>query len=344
MNVAVLGAGSWGTALGSVLVRNGCEVTIWARSASLVEQISSQHRNSHYLPEARLPSGLKATTKLNDAIQDADVVIYAVPSASMRDVLEQTRTVRTRTPILCHAVKGFDPKTSATMSDLLLEFYPDARERICVIAGPSHAEEVVAGLPTTIVTAAYTRQTAETVQDLFMNRVLRVYTNPDVKGAELGGALKNIIALGVGIADGLGFGDNAKAALMTRGLTEIARLGLKLGASVLTFAGLSGVGDLIVTCTSMHSRNYRTGRLLGEGYSLAEALESVGMAVEGVNTTRIAVELARKNQIEMPIAEALSEVLFDNKTPRTAVEDLMTRARIHEIEEVARDQISARWK
>lgn len=343
MNVAVLGAGSWGTALAATLVKNACRVTIWARDRQVAQEINVQNQNSRYLPGAKLPVGLHATTELEDALIASNVVIFAVPSGAMRDVVERSKPLITGHPILCHAVKGFDPQTSSTMTDLILEYHPEAEKRVCVIAGPSHAEEVVTGLPTTIVAAAYSRLTAETVQDLLMNRVLRVYTNPDVKGAELGGALKNIIALGVGIADGLGFGDNAKAALMTRGLTEIARLGLKLGASVLTFAGLSGVGDLIVTCTSRHSRNYQTGKWLGQGKSLEEALKLVGMAVEGINTTRIAVALAATHGIEMPIAQALYEVLFDGKAPRTAVEDLMTRARIHEIEEIASEQISASW-
>ena len=343
MRVAVLGAGSWGTALASALAENRCEVTIWARDARITQQIQSDHINTRYLPNAKLPASLRATTDLKTALMDAEVVIYVVPSAAMREVVELSRPLLSGAPILCHAVKGFDPTTGSTMTDLLLEYHPDARDRFCVIAGPSHAEEVVEGLPTTIVAAAYTRATAEAIQDLLMSKVLRVYTNPDVKGAELGGALKNIIALGVGIADGLGFGDNAKAALMTRGLTEIARIGLKLGASVLTFAGLSGVGDLIVTCTSLHSRNYRTGKLLGQGKSLEEALAEVGMAVEGVNATRIAIQLASSHGVEMPIANALSEVLFHGKPPRAAVEDLMGRARVHEIEEVARDQISASW-
>lgn len=343
MNVAVLGAGSWGTALAATLVKNASRVTIWARDSHLAEQMNIKHENPRYLAGAQLPTELSATTELEHALSGADVVIFAVPSASMRDVVERSQAHIVGHPILCHAVKGFDPKSYSTMTDLILEYHSDAANRVCVIAGPSHAEEVVTGLPTTIVAAAYSRLTAETVQDLFMNRVLRVYTNPDVKGAELGGALKNIIALGVGIADGLGFGDNAKAALMTRGLTEIARLGLKLGASVLTFAGLSGVGDLIVTCTSRHSRNYQTGKMLGQGKSLDEALKVVGMAVEGVNTTRIAVTLAAIHAVEMPIAQALYAILFDGKPPRTAVEDLMTRARVHEIEEVASEQISASW-
>lgn len=344
MNIAVLGAGSWGTALASAFAKNGSAVTLWGRNPSVVDEINHEHRNSKYLPEGSLAPNLVATTDLEKAVAGAEVVLFSVPSAAMRTVVEAARPHVSQQSIICHAVKGFDVSTHQTMSQLIVDTLPDADDRVCVIAGPSHAEEVVAGLPTTIVAASCHRHTAEQVQDLLMSRTLRVYTNPDVSGAELGGALKNIIALGVGIADGLGFGDNAKAALMTRGLTEIARLGMPMGASLMTFAGLSGVGDLIVTCTSRHSRNYRAGRLLGKGYSLEDALKEVGMVVEGVFTTKVAVSLAEHHQVEMPITEALYGVLFDRKPPRQAVEDLMSRAKVHEIEEVASHQILAQWQ
>lgn len=343
MNVAVLGAGSWGTALASVFAKNGSHTTLWARDARVALQINANGRNSRYLPDADLPKNLIATNDVARALEGAQVVLFAIPSLGMRNMLESLGPKIPDESILCHAVKGFDAATKHTMSELILEYFPGSEGRLAVISGPSHAEEVVQGMPTTIVAAAYQRATAELLQDLLMNRTLRVYTNPDVKGAEFGGALKNIIALGVGIADGLGFGDNAKAALMTRGLTEIARLGLQMGASLMTFAGLSGVGDLIVTCTSLHSRNYRTGRLLGQGATLEQALQEVGMAVEGVATTKIAFELAEQVGVEMPITGALHQVLFAGSSPRQAVEDLMTRARVHEMEDVALEQISAQW-
>lgn len=343
MKVAILGAGSWGTALASAFVHGGTRTVLWARNPEIVQQITNNHMNPRYLPDAHLSNRIEATTQMDRAIDGAEVILFAVPSAYIRPVMEQAFSLLSGQPILCHAVKGFDATSGKTISDLMLDYAPDAGPRIGVLAGPTHAEEVVAGLPTTIVAAAYRRSTAELLQDLLMAPALRVYTNPDVKGAELGGALKNIIALGVGIADGLGFGDNARAALMTRGLTEITRLGVQLGASVLTFSGLSGVGDLIVTCTSRHSRNYRAGKLLGQGVALEDALQTVGMAVEGISTTRIAVKLARDVGVEMPISESISDVLFDHRPPRRAVEDLMSRAKVHEMEEVASHQIFAQW-
>lgn len=343
MNVTILGAGSWGTALASAFAGCGAATVLWARNADIVERISTDHMNPRYLPDAHLPVSIRATSSIDEAVEGADVVLFAVPSAHIRSIIELALPKISGKPVLCHAVKGFDAATGKTISELLLEYLPDAARRIGVLAGPSHAEEVVAGLPTTIVAAAYHRATAELLQDLLMSPALRVYTNPDVLGAELGGALKNIIALGVGIADGLGFGDNARAALMTRGLTEITRLGVQLGASLLTFSGLSGVGDLIVTCTSRHSRNYQAGKLIGQGATLDEALQTVGMAVEGVSTTRIAVNLARQAGIEMPISESINDVLFHQRPARRAVEDLMSRAKVHEMEEVASHQIFAQW-
>lgn len=344
VKVAVLGAGSWGTALASACAAGAADVVLWARDPLVAAAIQSAHCNPRYLSDARLPDSVQATSDLRVALNGAEVVLFVVPSAGMRTLLEQVAEWIPERALIAHAVKGFDPLSRRTMSELISVFVPGAGDRMGVLAGPSHAEEVMASLPTTLVAAAYRRATAERLQDLLMSPVLRVYTNPDVKGAELGGALKNIIALGVGIADGLGFGDNARAALMTRGLTEITRLGVQLGASMLTFSGLSGVGDLIVTCTSRHSRNYRAGRLLGEGASLDEALAAVGMVVEGVATTRIAVELARTVGVEMPISEALYRVLFDGEAPRQAVEKLMSRDRAHEVEEVAAHQVFAQWE
>lgn len=343
MKTAILGSGSWGTALASVLATNGHQTSLWGRQEAIVQDVNQNHRNERYLKAAKLPLQLRATLNLEEAVRQADLVIYAVASQGMASTVELSRAYIPKSAILAHAVKGFDLPTKRRMSQVLQDAFPVQRRQIAVISGPSHAEEVVAGLPTTLVVASPVRKTAEQVQDALMNSVLRVYTNPDVVGAELGGSLKNIIALGVGIADGLGFGDNAKAALMTRGLAEIARLGTKMGASPLTFAGLSGIGDLIVTCTSVHSRNFRTGRLLGQGLKLEQALQQVGMAVEGIPTTKAALQLAEQYQVEMPITEALARVLFEGKNPSEAGDDLMGRARSHEIEEVAREKMSPKW-
>lgn len=343
MKATVLGSGSWGTALASVLATNGHTTYIWGRQPQIASDINQNHRNARYLKDATLPTSLLATVDLQEALDGAGLVVYAVASQGMSEVVHQTGPYMADNTLIAHAVKGFDLPTRMRMSQVLEQAFPENKRKIAVITGPSHAEEVVAGLPTTLVVASPYRVTAEHVQDALMNPVLRVYTNPDVVGAELGGSLKNIIALGVGIADGLGFGDNAKAALMTRGLAEIARLGTKMGASPLTFAGLSGVGDLIVTCTSLHSRNFRTGRLLGQGLKLNQALAQIGMAVEGIPTTRAAMQLAREYGAEMPITEALAGVLFEGKNPADAVEDLMGRARSHEIEEVAREKMSPKW-
>ncbi len=343
MKAVVLGAGSWGTALATVLCDNGHDTVLWAKRQALCDEINVRHTNEKYLPGAKLPKALCASSDLTEALAGRDIVIFAVPSAAMVDVVSAVSPLLPNDGVIAHAVKGFDVKTGRRMSEVLLAAYPDLDRRLAVITGPSHAEEVVAQMPTTIVVAAYERDTAELLQDALMNSYFRVYTNPDVVGAELGGSLKNIIALGVGMADGLGFGDNAKAALMTRGLAEIARLGMKMGASPLTFAGLSGVGDLIVTCTSRHSRNFRAGRLLGQGLSLDEALHKVGMVVEGVRTVQATVELAAQHQVEMPIARALFDVLFAGKRPQEAVEELMGRERGHEMEEVAREALPPKW-
>jgi glycerol-3-phosphate dehydrogenase (NAD(P)+) len=343
MKAAVLGAGSWGTALAAVLTNNGHETVVWAKRAVVCDEINTSHTNRKYLPEAKLPVQLRATTDLADALADRDLVIFAVPSGAMPEVVTASKSLIGESSLVAHAVKGFDLDTRQRMSQLIAREIPDVERRLAVITGPSHAEEVIAEMPTTIVVAAYERTTAETVQDALMNSYFRVYTNPDVVGAELGGCLKNIIALSVGMADGLGFGDNAKAALMTRGLAEITRLGMKLGASPLTFAGLSGIGDLIVTCTSRHSRNFRAGRLIGQGRSLEQALEEIGMVVEGIRATQAALTLAQEHGVEMPITKALHEVLFLGKQPHDAVEELMGRERGHEMEEVARQIIPPSW-
>lgn len=335
MKAAVLVAGSWGSALAGVLADNGHEVKLWTRSAAQAEEINTRHTNTKYLGERRLHPGIVATTALREAVEGARAVVLAAPSAAMREVAGLLAQCIGPDTLIIHATKGFETDTLKTMSDVIAEEVPAAAERIVALSGPSHAEEVIARSPTTVVVAAPAIEAAEAAQDLLMNAYFRVYTNPDVKGVEIAGALKNIIAIGAGMSDGLGFGDNAKAALITRGLAEITRLGMAMGANPLTFAGLAGVGDLIVTCTSRHSRNWRAGNLVAKGRSLDDVLREMGMVVEGVKTTKAAVRLAKQYGIHMPIAEQLELVLFEGKPAKAAVEDLMGRVRTHEIEEVA---------
>ncbi len=340
---AVLVAGSWGTALANVLADNGCEVTLWTRSQEQADEINTKRQNSRYLPDFTLHETIRATTSVAEAIQDARLILLAAPSSAMREVARSIHDYAPKQALLVHATKGFEPDTLQRMSAVIEDELPSWQDRVVVLSGPSHAEEVSHKCPTTIVVASRTTSEAEEVQDWLINPYFRVYTNPDVIGVEVGGALKNIIALGAGLSDGLSFGDNAKAALLTRGLAEIARLGVSLGANPLTFAGLAGVGDLIVTCTSQHSRNWRAGYMIGQGHTLNEVLSTMGMVVEGVKTTRAACLLSRKHGVEMPIAEQLYQVLFENKTPREAVEALMGRGRTHEMEEVA-IEAAANWQ
>jgi glycerol-3-phosphate dehydrogenase (NAD(P)+) len=341
--VSVLVAGSWGTALASVLAANGSEVCLWTRNESQAEEINNRRTNGRFLKTAVLDGHIRATTDMREAAEEATAIVFAATSASMRDVARQLRPHLHNDTLLIHATKGFEIDTLKRMTDVIAEELPDTdKGRIVVLSGPSHAEEVVERCPTTVVVAAENAEAAEAAQDLFINSYFRVYTNPDVIGVEVGGALKNIIALGAGMSDGIGFGDNAKAALMTRGLAEIARFGASMGAHPMTFAGLAGIGDLIVTCTSKHSRNWKAGYMLGQGKPLAEVLETMGMVVEGVRTTKAAHILAGRNNISMPITAALYDVLFDGKSPKTAVEDLMGRDRTYEIEEVAKPE-SRNW-
>ncbi|AEG15399.1 Glycerol-3-phosphate dehydrogenase (NAD(P)+) [Desulfofundulus kuznetsovii DSM 6115] len=334
--VAILGAGSWATALAVLLAGKGTPVEIWSRRADLAARINAEGQNSRYLPGVPIPPNVRVTTDLSGAVKNSRAVIFCVPSHAFREVLRASLPHLPARALLINAAKGIEEDSLLTLSRV---FAAEAGEeqtcRYVVLSGPSHAEEVGRGIPTAVVVAGRDMAAAEAAQDLFMTGNFRVYTNPDVTGVELGGALKNIIALGTGIADGLGFGDNTKAALMTRGLAEITRLGLAMGANPLTFAGLAGVGDLIVTCTSMHSRNRRAGIEIGRGKSLSEAVASVQMVVEGVRTTRAAYRLAIRYRVEMPITEQMYRVLFEKVSPREAVVNLMSRGRRREMEEVA---------
>lgn len=337
--VAVLGAGSWGTALAVLLAKKGLKVRLWGRVEDGVREVQQSRENQRFLPGISLPDSLEATDHLEYALQGVGAVVLSVPAQAVREVVRQYRSqlaALSASTIIINTAKGIETGSLKRLSEAIQDELPASFEqRIAVLSGPSHAEEVAQGLPTTVVAAAQTPDLAERVQDLFMHPRFRVYINPDVVGVELGGALKNVIALSTGISDGMGYGDNTRAALMTRGLTEIKRLGVALGAEPLTFLGLSGVGDLIVTCGSMHSRNRRAGILLGQGHSLPEVLSTIGMVVEGVETAKAAYHLAAKLQVEMPITQQIFQVLFKGQSPKDAVNNLMLRQRKHEIEEVA---------
>ncbi|MDQ8735470.1 NAD(P)H-dependent glycerol-3-phosphate dehydrogenase [Paenibacillus sp. LHD-38] len=331
---AVLVAGSWGTALASVLANNGYQVRLWTRNKEQAEDINRNRVNSKFLPDVQLPELIHATTDIEYALQDAELALFVAPSGAMREVARQAAPYLSSETLVVHATKGFETDTLKRMTAVLSEELNRSLDQLVVLSGPSHAEEVILKQPTTVVVASANIEAAEQAQDALMNTDFRVYTNPDVVGVEVAGAIKNIIALGAGLTDGLQFGDNAKAALLTRGLAEIGRLGTAMGANPLTFAGLAGVGDLVVTCTSKHSRNWRAGYMLADGTPLDEVLSRMGMVVEGVRTTRAAYDLAKQYEVEMPITFQLYEVLFANKAPRTAVEHLMGRLKTHEIEDL----------
>ena len=334
--VSVLGAGSWGTALALVLADNHLNVLLWGHREELVKQINETHQNEKYLPGVSLPLNIKATTSMEEAILEAETVILAVPTKAMREVCKQMVPLLTKKILFVHVSKGIEPETHLRVSEMIEEEIPEhLREAVVVLTGPSHAEEVSLRQPTTVTAASYDMNAAKKVQDLFINQHFRVYTNADVVGVEIGGSLKNIIALAAGITDGLGYGDNAKAALITRGLAEIARLGAALGANPLTFLGLTGMGDLIVTCTSVHSRNWRAGNMLGKGKNLDEVLESMGMVVEGVRTTKATYQLAKKMDVNMPLTFALYEVLFNGVNPKDAVDRLMSRDKTSELDDLS---------
>jgi len=335
LRVAVLGGGSWGTALSCLLARKGHLVSLWARRPEQVAALARDRENQRYLPGVLLPEGVSPTNSLSEALAGVDAVIFAVPSHAFRSVLRAALPSIPSRAYVVNVAKGLEEETLLRLSAVFAaEAGKEALARYAVLSGPSHAEEVGRELPTAVVAGAFHLKTAEFVQELFMRPFFRVYTNEDLIGVELGGALKNIIALGTGICEGIGFGDNAKAALITRGLTEITRLGVRLGANPLTFTGLTGLGDLVVTCTSMHSRNRRAGIEIGRGKTLDAALEAVGMVVEGVRTTRVAYQLAQELKVPMPITEETYRVLFEGLSPHEAARNLMGRARRREIEEV----------
>ena len=320
--VSIIGAGSWGIALALLLSNNGHQVTVWSALEEEVEELKTK-REHHSLPGVKLPDTMEFTGNMESAMADKELLVTAVPSVFVRQTAEKMRPFLCKGQIVVNVAKGIEEGTLKTLSDILEETLPGAD--VAVLSGPSHAEEVSRGLPTTCVVGARTRETAEYIQGLFMSEVFRVYTSPDILGIELGGALKNVIALAAGIADGLGYGDNTKAALITRGIAEIARLGVAMGGRIETFGGLSGIGDLIVTCASMHSRNRRAGILIGKGYTMEEAMKEVKMVVEGVYSAKAAMELAKKYDKPMPIVEQVNAVLFEGKPAGEAVKELMLR-------------------
>lgn len=332
--VTVLGAGSWGTALAMVLANNNHECLLWSHREDQANEINEKNTNKKYLPETILPANLKATSDFETAITHANTIVVAVPTKAIREVCQNMKEFLNGQKLFVHVSKGIEPDSFKRISEMMADELPkDNVEGIVVLSGPSHAEEVVLQHPTTVTAASENLAAAKKVQDLFMNQSFRVYTNEDVIGVEIGAALKNVIALAAGIVDGLGYGDNAKAALITRGLSEITRLGISLGAQPYTFSGLTGMGDLIATCTSVHSRNWRAGNMLGKGASLDKVLDEIGMVVEGVRTTKAAFKLAQKQQVDMPITEALYSVLFEQVHPKEAVDALMHRTKKHELED-----------
>lgn len=335
MKIAVLGAGSWGTALAKVLADNGHDVVLWGRNENQMLEMNQSRVNQKYLPEVVLPESIELTSSFEKAVTGAHGYVLSVASQSVREIMLQLKPLLPIRPLIINVTKGVEVGSLKRISEVVTEIVPDTM--FVALSGPSHAEEVSKGIPTTLVSACVDKEAAELVQDLFASDNLRIYTNPDVVGVELGGALKNIIALGAGISDGLGFGDNAKAALMTRGIFEIARLGKIMGANPDTFKGLSGIGDLIVTCTSMHSRNRRFGILIGQGMPVEEALKQIGMVVEGYYTIRSAFDLSRHFDVEMPITRELYRILYEGSDAMTSVKNLMMRSLKHEMEEAAND-------
>lgn len=335
--VCVLGSGSWGSALALVLAKKGYEVIMWTLSKEQADKINKTKENVDYLPGILLPNNISVTTNIEEAVKDSKIIVLAVPSQAIRSVSSQIKSFIKDEQILVDVAKGLEKGSGLRLSEVCKQELPN--NPYVALSGPSHAEEVAKDIPTTVVVSSKDLEVAQIVQDIFMSPKFRVYTNPDIVGVELGGALKNIIAFGAGICDGLGLGDNSKAALMTRGIREISRLGEAMGANVSTFTGLSGIGDLIVTCTSMHSRNRRAGILIGQGKSLDETLKEIKMVVEGITATEVAYEVAKKLNVDMPITNAIYSVLYKGLNANEVVIELMTRNKTHEMEEIVNEKL-----
>ena len=332
MNITLCGGGSWGTAIARLLSNKGHKVNFYIRNKSVIDDIKENRENSKYLPGAKFINEINLTNDLDRVLNDIDVFVIAVPTSSIRELLENIRGKISKETIIVNLSKGIEVETLDRISEISSEVLKD--NPFVALSGPSHAEEVGKDIPTTLVASSSNLKAAEIIQREFSTSIFRIYTNPDLVGVEIGGALKNIIALAAGMNDGLGYGDNSKAALMTRGIYEMGKLGISLGANPHTFNGLSGIGDLIVTCTSMHSRNRRAGILIGKGMSMDEACKEVGQVVEGVKTVKSAYKLSKLKNIEMPITMALYQVLYEDYDPNKAVYELMTRKNKDEIEQI----------
>ncbi len=328
-DIAVIGAGSWGTALAKLLADNGHKVTVYSAISSEIDMLTEYHEQKEKLPGVILPDDMCFTSDLEEAMQDKEILVLAVPSPFTRATAKNMSRYAKKGQLIVSVAKGIEDESFCTLSQIIKDEIADCR--VVVLCGPTHAEEVGKGVPTAIVAGSENNEDALLVQDIFMNTYFRVYTSDDPYGMELGGALKNVIALAAGIADGLGYGDNTKAALITRGIHEIARLGVACGGKRETFEGLTGIGDLIVTCASMHSRNRRAGILIGQGKSAEEAMEEVKQVVEGVYSAKAAMHLSAKHGVDMPIVQEVNRVLFENKKPADALVDLMTRGRKSEV-------------
>ncbi len=323
MHISVIGAGGWGCALAKVLFENDHKVTIWSKFEDEIETIRTTRMNEAKLPGIVLPTGIQLTSDLKEAVSGKDILVIAVPSSFVRSTCEAMKPYLEVNQLLVNVAKGVENKTFMTLDQVIHDVIP--KNHVVVLSGPSHAEEVGRQIPTSVVVGGRNKELVQLVQDVFMNPYFRVYGSADLIGIEIGGALKNVIALATGISDGLGFGDNTKAALMTRGISEISRLGVAMGADILTFNGLSGIGDLIVTCTSEHSRNRSAGFLIGQGMTTDEAIKKVNKVVEGVYSAQAAVGLGKKFDVELPIISKVVAVLFEGANPKEAVDDLMAR-------------------
>lgn len=328
MKIAVIGSGSWGCAASILLAKKGYDVYLWSWQQEETDRLAQERENSLVLPGKKFPDNIICSHDMQACVENADLIVTVAPSPATRTTAKQLAPFVKENQVIVNLSKGLEDGTLLRLSEVYKEEIPQAT--VAVMSGPSHAEEVSEFMPTTNVVAAESPEVAQYIQNIFMTDFFRVYTGTDIIGTELGGALKNVIALCAGICDGVGYGDNSRAALITRGLAEITRLGVKMGAKPETFAGLSGVGDLIVTCTSMHSRNHRAGILLGKGYTLKEALDEIQMVVEGVNTIGAAYNLSKKHDVSMPITSESYKILFEGKDPKHAVIDLMTRSKTAE--------------
>ena len=330
--ISVIGSGGWGIALAILLHKNGHNLTIWSFDKKEAEELKTTRENKTKLSNILLPEDIKVTDNLKEAVNDKDILILAVPSKAIRSVSKSLKNIIKDNQIIVNVAKGLEEDTLETMTDIIEEELKGKKTQVAVLSGPSHAEEVGKGIPTTCVVSAHNKELTLYLQNIFMNPSFRVYTSPDMLGVEIGGALKNVIALAAGIADGLNYGDNTKAALITRGIKEISSLGVAMGGEQSTFYGLTGLGDLIVTCASMHSRNRRAGILLGQGKTLDEAIKEVNMVVEGVYSAKSALMAAKKYNVEIPIIEQVNAVLFENKNAAEAVNELMIRDKKLEIQ------------